>query len=251
MIRKVDMLRRTIKGIARSLGYQIERIDAGIHGNPFNAQKALVPTPAIIFDVGAHFGETAAHYREHFPTASIYSFEPFPDSFAKLSAATSSDRLTTCIPLAVSNFTSSATLKVNRAEATNSLLATDSSAQGIWGDGVTTMGEVTVSTVCLDDFCSTNQIEHIDILKMDVQGGEFDALLGAKRMLVEKRIGMIYMEMIFAPTYVGQHAFSDYLSLLERVGYRMVDMFNLEKRHGRLVQADVLFGVGDADLQAA
>jgi hypothetical protein len=142
-------------------------------------------------------------------------------------------------------------LKVNRFEATNSLLATDPRAPGVWGDLVTTTGDITVSTVCLDDFCSTHQIGHIDILKMDVQGGEFDALLGAERMLAEKRIGMIYMEMFFAPAYVGQHAFSDYLSLLESAGYRMVDLFNLEKRHGRLVQADVLFGVGDADSKIA
>ena len=36
----------------------------------------------------------------------------------------------------------------------------------------------------------------IDILKMDIQGGEFSALRGAENLLKEKRIKLIYLEIL-------------------------------------------------------
>ena len=38
----------------------------------------------IIFDVGAHKGETLIEYKKHFPDSLIYCFEPFEDSFNEL-----------------------------------------------------------------------------------------------------------------------------------------------------------------------
>ena len=42
----------------------------------------------IIFDVGANLGQSALHYRQKFPQAKIYSFEPVTKAFQKLQAAT-------------------------------------------------------------------------------------------------------------------------------------------------------------------
>ena len=40
--------------------------------------------PQIIFDVGAHHGETALLFAHSFPSASIYSFEPVTSNFKEL-----------------------------------------------------------------------------------------------------------------------------------------------------------------------
>ena len=40
--------------------------------------------PSIVFDVGAHLGQTALHFRKSFRTATIHCFEPVEDNFKKL-----------------------------------------------------------------------------------------------------------------------------------------------------------------------
>ena len=53
-----------------------------------------------------------------------------------------------------------------------------------------------------------------------MQGAEYAVLEGAREMLTAQRIDVIYMEVITAPTYVGQRELHDYLALLHGRGYR-------------------------------
>lgn len=46
----------------------------------------------------------------------------------------------------------------------------------------------------LDAYCLENGIDHIDLLKLDVEGHELDVLKGAERMFSERRIGMVTFE---------------------------------------------------------
>src|SRR5262249_7432852 len=161
------------------------------------------PAP-VIFDVGAHVGETAAHYRSLFPGALIHSFEPFPGSFAKLSAAFGADPRVVPHNAAVSDKTGTATFRVNRASVTNSLLPSDRRGDDYWGKNLLdTDAEISVPTVTLDDFCRERRIEHVDVLKVDVQGAEYAVLAGAQELLARRAVDLIYLEMIIAPSYVG------------------------------------------------
>lgn len=46
----------------------------------------------------------------------------------------------------------------------------------------------------LDEYCDENKIECIDFLKMDIEGNEYNALTGAKKLLGEKKIKAIQFE---------------------------------------------------------
>ena len=54
--------------------------------------------------------------------------------------------------------------------------------------------EITVRTQTLDDFCLNKKIENIDVLKIDTEGNELNILKGAKGLLSENRINIIYTE---------------------------------------------------------
>jgi FkbM family methyltransferase len=196
----------------------------------------------VIFDVGAHVGETAARYRALFPGALIHSFEPFQPSYEVLVAAFRADPRVVPHNTAVAETTATAKLRVNRASVTNSLLESDRRGDAYWGANLLdTEGEVTVKTLALDDFCRDERIEHVDVLKIDVQGAEYAVLAGARGLLERHAVDLIYLEMIMAPSYVGQRKYHYYLTSLDALGYELFDLFNLGRRDGRLIQSDGIF----------
>jgi FkbM family methyltransferase len=211
--------------------------------DPFVVTKKLIQAPRpLIFDIGAHVGETAMRYRALFPDALIHSFEPFPESFGRLSAALGTDPRVVPHNVAVSDKTGRATFRVNRASVTNSLLESDRRGDHYWGNNLLeTDTDITVPTLALDDFCNEGRIEHVDVLKIDVQGAEYAVLGGASRLLSKRAFDLIYIEMIIAPSYVGQRKYHYYLTLLDSLGYELFDLFNLGRRDGRLIQIDGIF----------
>lgn len=46
----------------------------------------------------------------------------------------------------------------------------------------------------LDYYCQNHNIDEIDFLKMDIEGNEYKALLGASGLLKQKKIGVIQIE---------------------------------------------------------
>jgi FkbM family methyltransferase len=210
--------------------------------DPFVITRELVGADAgTIFDVGGHVGLAATRYRELFINAMIHCFEPFPESFAALERAVGHLKPIALHPMAVSSQKGEAEFSVNENSATNSLLASDDKGAAYWrGDTPVTTSTIVVPTITLDEFAAEQSIGSIDILKMDVQGGEYEVLLGAKSLLDRQAIGLIYMELITAPTYLGQHRVREYLELFDSVGYELFDLYNFGRSNGRLLQTDII-----------
>jgi FkbM family methyltransferase len=220
-----------------------ELIRKSLNPNPFKVQKALLQGfDPVVFDVGAHTGSVAMEYRRCFPKADIHCFEPFPETFELLKKNMAADSRVKCHSLALSDSTGTAVFHGNSSTATNSLLPTNSLGHLYWGEGLLdTTGTEVVQTMTVDDFISSQAINNIDILKLDVQGAEFSVLSGGRMALASHRIRLIYMEMIFCPTYEGQRKYSEYLSLMESCGYRFLDFYNPIRKHNQLIQADIIF----------
>lgn len=53
-----------------------------------------------------------------------------------------------------------------------------------------------VSTITLDNFVKKNKIKSIDLLKIDIEGSEYELLKGAKNMLKRGKIKIILVEII-------------------------------------------------------
>jgi FkbM family methyltransferase len=234
-------MKALIKKSLALAGYEITRISA-TEPNPFEIQKSLcrIETP-VIFDVGANIGQTTHIYRNLFPRAVIYAFEPFPASFYSLKQTFANDADIRLFELALANTRGEAMLYSNALSLTNSLLVTDESAERYWGNVVRTKDQLTVKVETIDSFCDANSIDRIDVLKMDTQGTELAVLNGSRHLLESKSIGLIYFEIIVSPTYVNQPHVDEYFSFLFALHYRMIDIYNLFRKDGELLQMDVLF----------
>ena len=242
----ISVIKKTIARTAMRLGYRIHRYvqpteEQLSNDDPFRAQAELLAShgqsPLSIFDVGANRGQTALAYFKLFPTAKIYSFEPTPEMFDELKA--------TVVPYpTIHPFQSAISDRIGQAEffrnprgsVFNSLLPNN--RNGLLAPAT---GSNAVETTTLDHFASANEIDSIDILKLDIQGAELKALEGSRHLLTEQRIGLVFLEVIFAPMYNGQPSFRQVSSLLHRFGFATAGIYQIAAPQGIIGWADVLF----------
>ena len=158
----------------------------------------LAPEP-VIFDVGAHHGESVAYLKPLFPKASIYSFEPDPGSFDVLSAAAIEG--VSYFNLAISDADGTASFYRNKISHTNSLFKVNLKSKDSIGIAKATVEkntqffnnfneEVMVATVRLDSFTRQHSIKLIDLLKIDVQGAERSVLTGGRDTLRNTKLSL-------------------------------------------------------------
>jgi FkbM family methyltransferase len=101
---------------------------------------------------------------------------------------------------------------------------------------------INVECRTLDRVCYESGVDSIDILKIDVQGAELDVLNGGISMLTTGAVGMIYLEVTLAESYVNQMKLRDLLEFLEPKGYRLWDILPFVYTDaGRVWTANALF----------
>jgi FkbM family methyltransferase len=237
------MIRQMVKKTARALGYDLRRFSPGVDSSNEIYQLLQQVVRPVIFDVGAHHGQTARAFTKSFPSAELYCFEPFPESFAELKRNSSDYPAATLEPIGFSDSGGNHEFNSNESSPTNSLLPLDSRAAATWGNSaLIPVQKMLCNFETLDDYLDRKAIQQIHLLKMDVQGAEYKVLKGAEISLRANRILNIYMEILIEETYLGQFRFGDYLNLMESFGFRLQGLFNLEHGSDRqIVQLDGLF----------
>jgi FkbM family methyltransferase len=75
-----------------------------------------------------------------------------------------------------------------------------------------------VQTITLDSFCEKNNIKEIGIIKIDVEGAEFDVIKGANQVL-EKFQPLLIVEFCAATASLAGHELADLYFRLKNLGY--------------------------------
>jgi FkbM family methyltransferase len=229
-----------IKDVMQRFGCDIGHYKP-LRSDPFAVQQHLLAGRSCrtIFDVGAYKGHVAATYHQLFPTADIYSFEPFPPSYELLAQRFGKHSKIHLVNCAVSSQSGESTFNVNQNPATNSLLAT---GQGYSAVKAVTDKQIQVPTVTLDEFVASRNLAAPEILKFDIQGNELNALRGAEQMLSGEGPLLIYTEVLFEQLYQNCARFGDLAEFLAGKSY---DLYNLYSLHhspeGRLEYGDAVF----------
>jgi len=211
--------------------------------NPFQSQRNFFDKTEglVIFDIGAYVGDITRTYRDTFPGASIYSFEPFPDSFAKLSQSVEGEGVK-CYQMAICEVDGRTKLQVNSDPTCNSLFPRPEAGAKYYPDEAENIGQVEVETLTLDSFCNRENISEIDILKLDVEGAETRVLRGASSKLRNKQIGLIFTEVMFVPHYKGGCLFHEVTAVLGEQGYTLFNLYNLKRAcDGQLRWGNAIF----------
>jgi FkbM family methyltransferase len=173
---------------------------------------ALVPRGATFVDVGANIGWYSIHVAVADPTARAIAIEPIPSSFRWLSTAVTENALpnVSAVNAAIGAERGTLTLFV---DATLSGAASAAPSTGESG-----LDQIHCPVVTIDELVA----EHgstVDVLKLDIEGGELYALRGASRVLTTQR-PIVFCEMLrkLARPF-GYHP-NEIISLMAGHGYR-------------------------------
>jgi len=233
-------MKQLIQRWLRFFGYQLQDLRK-FGRDPWRDLQILlqaVPAP-VCFDVGAHRGETIRSLIEHFPKATIHAFEPDPDNFAALQAATKNLPRTNTYPLAMGDQPARAKLIKTQLSMSNSLLPAAASLQSAAHKKI---GEVEITVTTLDHFCREHKVNAIDLLKTDCQGFDLRVLKGATTLLSEGRVRVIQCESFFVAEYEGQAWFYEIVQFLASLDYVPVSFGDPERNAlHEIMWSDVIF----------
>lgn len=163
-----------------------------------------------LFDIGSCVGLYALHAALR--GAPVVAFEPDPAYRARLQRNIEINRLTDrvkVIPWAVSEEKGTAVLYTDGVEGNSPSLA-------LVGD----RGSVSVSTDSIDNAMAAGSLPAPDIIKLDIEGAEIQALRGMTRLLrSEQAPRHIYLELHPAFLQVFGATVQDCVTILESSGY--------------------------------
>lgn len=154
----------------------------------------------VIFDVGANIGlYTLLFAKLAGSTGSVHIFEPDIKNYRRLCANIYLNGFEDVVKTnrrAVFSKTQNVKLNtfpdsVNAWHSLGNLELPDP-----WNDGKTIKPSSVqeIQAVSLDDYCTNNQINHIDFLKVDVEGAEIDVFQGAANLIRAGKIKCIMFE---------------------------------------------------------
>jgi FkbM family methyltransferase len=190
--------------------------------------------PRTIIDVGANKGQFSTFARVRWPRAKIFAFEPLPQPAARYRKVLG-DRAV-LFPCALGAEDGRLEMHVASRDDSSSLLALGEEQKSIFH-----MDQVAVLAVevrRLDEVLA-GQIEGPALLKIDVQGYEFEVLRGLGALAND--VEWIYVETSFVELYTGQKLHDEVAGLLSQLGYRQSIEHNVTMDGDRKIQADFLF----------
>lgn len=203
-----------------------------------------VPQPTVL-DVGANAGQTVLQLKSLLPDCRLHAFEPSPQTFLELEGATRGIHDLTLTRAGVGQGDGVGTLLENEHSVMTSFLAPSTAAGG------TVIEERPVPMVSLDSYCDREQIETIDFLKIDTQGYDLQVLKGAQKLLAEKRVRIVQLELIFVDMYVDAASFDGIYRFLVDHGFRLFALYDLHFAAGAASWADAIFVNGKFSGDAA
>lgn len=177
---------------------------------------------SIVFDIGANVGVWTVLLSRTCPSAKVHSFEPAPNTFDLLARNISINK---CSNATVNNIAASDNDGVVEFEVPKgvSIYGRVRPEQHGVDDGGRFAHSDMYQVKCarLSDYCEKHKIEQIDFMKIDVEGFELQVLRGMEELLMQKKVGAIYIETMEDNHIRMGSSYREFLEFFGKVGYKI------------------------------
>ena len=193
-----------------------------------------------VVDGGANRGAfTDALLQLHRPERLVL-VEAIPELAEKLRARYAGHPGISIVSAALSDRNGEAQFEINRSEASSSLLPIDPRNSEWFARDLRVARTVQVPTMTLPALMEAEQLQTVDLLKLDLQGAERFVFTGGESVL--DRVRVIYTEVFFEQLYAGAWLFGEMNGFLSARGYKLCGLSNIvHATDGDLVQANATF----------
>jgi FkbM family methyltransferase len=180
---------KVLAGLGRSINrlYENRNHDIYSNGELTILKKISSLNPSVIIDGGANIGNYSLFINQFNPQSTIFAFEPVESTFQKLD-----ENVRNCkniIPVKKGFYQKNCMQEIN-------LFNSDehSSLYNIERLNYESTQKQMIELIRGDDFRNENQIGSIDFLKLDIEGAEYDALIGFESSIRTGKIKAIQFE---------------------------------------------------------
>jgi len=184
-----NVLFKILAGFGRALNrlYENRNHDVYSNGELTILKKISKLNPSIIIDAGANVGKYSILCNKFNPNTKIYSFEPVSNTYKKL--ADNVGHFKNIFPINKGLYKEHCTKEINIFPSD-----THSSLYNLKGISYESREKQEIKLIRGDDFMKSYEIDEIDLLKLDLEGAEYDALLGFEEHIENGKIKMIQFE---------------------------------------------------------
>jgi FkbM family methyltransferase len=195
-----------------------------------------------LVDVGAARGDYVARAALVFPLERAVMVEARPEAADAIRARFLGDKRFSVIGAAVSDIRGKTVFHVNEeADSSSMLVINRSVSEGTFGRSFGTVREIEVDTITLDELYRTERLDHVDLLKVDIQGAEKRLIAGGGEAL--KKTASILLEVNFVRYYEGAPLFHEIDALMDAHGFRLRSLLKpkLDRSGRHLAYANALY----------
>ena len=228
----MSMVSKLKARIESALGVQIKKMSRHGHYLCNDLKKTKCPVN-IIFDVGAHIGESTEKFKIGFSGARVFCFEPVAQVFNTLSANVAGLAGVSCHNLALGSINGEMQIYMAGASNTNSLIKPETACKS---------ETVAVQTLC--GFAESHSVPRIDLLKIDAEGFDLEVLKGAEAMLAGDCIPFVVVEAGLHPQDDRHIVFDEIRDFLMPFGYAVFGFYDQQPEwsgEARLRYANICF----------
>lgn len=185
----------------------------------FHVLKQKKQPPYCIFDVGSNQGQFLQLILENVATNEfqIHCFEPAHETFKMLVESSKEDERIKLNNIGLGKERGDAVLYYDSFGSVHGSLS-ERWVKYTKIEDFKKSDNVVIDTI--DNYCSENMIDHIHLLKIDIEGHELDALAGAKRMFSTKSIDIVSFE-FGACHIITRTFFQDFWYFFSEANYKL------------------------------
>lgn len=176
-------IQKNAKDIGNSI-YEVEnfRIRTALDGvvDMFYIEQYRIPNLVepkgkdIVIDAGAYYGETAFWFLKYIGSdGKVYAFEPSDSNFRSLKENIENNKVKNIEPIKMGLGSEERELFLFNAESSSHLVDAN----------LINASKIKITTI--DKFVEEHKLKNVSFIKMDVEGSEIDALVGAKETITQ------------------------------------------------------------------